>query len=241
MRTVFGLLLVGMGLAACSSSVGEGSTTEAIENTTTSVAPVVTTTMVSSTTSTTVDQPDDGLPSTYREAFDLMLGDVSGLTPDQVRTAGLLIGRHVPGLPFPSLYLNGDEAMQEAVTDVFTQPDWWNAQILVAMTEYDPDAAGLEATRDEVLVAVHGQDGASLAHQLMLMLIEREYDESLPGQPYDIPEVIGELEGQFTGSSFEGVVWFGGDTGEKHDSPLIAQRTASGNWELIEGPWEDIP
>ncbi len=223
MRRAVWLLGMALVASACSSQPASTSTS----------APTST-----ATTTSMVALPSASVPSTEREAWDLMIGnDVSDLTPEQVRAAGLLIGGHHRGLPFPQLYLSGDEAMRRAVEDVLALPTWWNAQILVGMTELDESRApGLEATRDEVLTAVFGE-AAPLAHVLMMSLISSEQDAEGPGPWYDVPSVVAQVEGDLTESTFEGSVAVASDTGERSDYTVRAVRSGSNDWTVVDGSW----
>ena len=194
--------------------------------------PTTTTVPVVSTTA-----PAPRFPSTVREAWDLMAGDVSVLSPEQVRAAGLLIGGHRPGLPFPRLYLSGDGVMRAAVAEVLSLPSPWNAQILVGMTMGDtPAAPELARVRDEVLDQVFGP-AASLAQDLMGALIGSEGTLTTNGPAYDLPEVVASVEGDLTERTFDGSVIVASETGEGSEYTVLAKQVGTDRWEVVDGTW----
>lgn len=177
------------------------------------------------------------IPTTEGEAWDLMTGDVSDLTAEQVRAAGLLIGGHRSGLRLPELYVSGDKAMRRAVIDVLSLPDPWNAQILTGMTwPYDQVAPELTPLREEVLTAVFG-DVASLAGLLMESLISSQRGEDPPSPWYDIPVVVTAVDGGLTEATFSGTVTVVSDTGERSDYTVRAVLTDEFGWNVIDGSW----
>lgn len=229
MRRLSGLLVMALLVSACTDSGTATPTSTSLGNTSTTLP------VAASTTTTDIVGTVDDPVLTYREAWDLMIGDLSDLTPEQVRAAGLAIGGHRTTLPFPALYLDSDEAIRQAVADVLAQPDPWNAQILVGMTSFGDGATDLESLRDEVLVAVHG-DAAGLAHTLILELFDTYGDQRLDPW-YDIGSVIGRVTGNLTDSTFEGSIRIASATGEASDYTITANHSDTGTWEIVDGTW----
>lgn len=202
----------------------------------TTASPPITNTTPETTATTRPATSDAVLPETRRQAHDLLLGELADLTPGQVRAAGLLVGGHRAGLPFPRLYLTGDGEMRQAVIDVLGQPTPWNAQILVGLTDhYEPSAPELAGLRDRVLTDVFGEQ-ASIAHELMTSAIALLQSPDQAGPWYDIPAVVSRVEGELTEFTFEGSAMLASDTGEASGYTVRARHTDLG-WRVVDGTW----
>ena len=236
-RLLLGLIL----LTACTATDSPTSTTLVVPTSTPATTSV-------HTASVTVPTPSDP------ESPPALIEHPITMSADDIRGAGAIRDGRGPAGDFAIIFSNGDDTQRQAVLDVLSAPTAWNAQMLTGMALGRPTASSypeaewpsdlrtmIEGTRDEVAAEVFGER-APLAVNLMQMMMYwwSDNEDAESAVWYDIPEVLGELEGEFTGSTFDGEAVIGSDTGERHTLTVRAQcswRNDECHWAVLDGQW----
>ena len=236
-RLLLGIIL----LTACTATDSATSTISVVPPSTPATTSVP-------TASTTIPPPSDP------ESPLSLIEDPITMSADQIREAGALRDGRGPGGDFAIIFSNGDEEQQQAVLDVLSAPTAWNVQMLTGMALGRPTASSfpgaewpsdlramIESTRNKVAAEVFG-DRAPLAVNLMQTMMYWWSDDGQAASAvwYDLPEVLGDLDGELIGSAFQGEAIIGSDTGEAHTLTVRAQCSwwnDECHWGVLDGQW----